>query len=170
LNAFGEAVQLYAKALNSSIADAHKLIEESDVIKGIAFDAASSAAVYEPPSLAALGEPAAIELAANFGESLLEHLPQKVRGDYFSTVVAADFNLIVGKLVDEAEGRLSRIAEVVTQQISILAVRPLENTILRITNALAAAESDTTRLALTFALKDAREKIANLKQIARFEI
>ena len=170
LNAFGEAVQLYAGALNSSIADAHKLIEESDVIKGLAFDAASSAAVYEPPSLAALGEPAAIELAANFGESLLEHLPQKVRGDYFSTVVAADFNLIVGKLVDEAEGRLSRIAEVVTQQISILAVRPLENTILRITNALAAAESDTTRLALTFALEAAREKIANLKQITRFEI
>ena len=169
LNAFGEAVQLYAGALNSSIADAHNLIEESDVIKGIAFDAASSAAVYEPPSLAALGEPAAIELAANFGESLLEHLPQKVRGDYFSTVVAADFNLIVGKLVDEAEGRLSRIAEVVTQQISILAVRPLENTILRITNALAAAESDTTRLALTFALEAAREKIANLKQITRFE-
>jgi len=169
LNAFGEAVQLYAGALNSSIADAHNLIEESDVIKGIAFDAASSAAVYEPPSLAALGEPAAIELAANFGESLLEHLPQKVRGDYFSTVVAADFNLIVGKLVDEAEGRLSRIAEVVTQQISILAVRPLENTILRITNALAAAESDTTRIALTFALESAREKIANLKQITRFE-
>jgi len=170
LNAFDEAVQLYAGALNNSIADAHNLIEESDVIKGIAFDAASSAAVYEPPSLAALGEPAAIELAANFGESLLEHLPQKVRGDYFSTVVAADFNLIVGKLVDEAEGRLSRIAEVVTQQISILAVRPLENTILRITNALAAAESDTTRLALTFALEAAREKIANLKQITRFEI
>ncbi len=170
LNAFGEAVQLYAGALKSSITDAHNLIEESDVIKGIAFDAASSAAVYEPPSLAALGEPAAIELAANFGESLLEHLPQKVQGDYFSTVVAADFNLIVGKLVDEAEGRLSRIAEVVTQQISILAVRPLENAILRITNALAAAESDTTRLALTFALKDAREKIANLKQITRFEI
>ena len=170
LNAFGEAVQLYAGALNSFIADAHNLIEESDVIKGIAFDAASSAAVYEPPSLAALGEPAAIELAANFGECLLEHLPQKVQGDYFSTVVAADFNLIVGKLVDEAEGRLSRIAEVVTQQISILTVRPLENTILRITNALAAAESDTTRLALTFALEHAREKIANLKQITRFEI
>ena len=170
LNAFGEAVQLYAGALNSSIADAHNLIEENDVIKGIAFDAASSAAVYEPPSLAALGEPAAIELAANFGECLLEHLPQKVQGDYFSTVVAADFNLIVGKLVDEAEGRLSRIAEAVTQQISILAARPLENTILRITNALAAAESDTTRLALTFALEDAREKITNLKQITRFEI
>ena len=170
LNAFSEAVQLYAGALNSSVADAHNLIEETGVIKGIAFDAASSAALYEPPSLAALGEPAAIELAANFGECLLEHLPQKVQGDYFSTVVAGDFNLIVGKLVDEAEGRLSRIAEVVTQQISILGVRPLEDLILRITNALAAAESDTTRLALTLALEDARKKIANLKQITRFEI
>jgi len=170
LNAFSEAVQLYAGALNSSVADAHNLIEETGVIKGIAFDAASSAALYEPPSLAALGEPAAIELAANFGECLLEHLPQKVQGDYFSTVVAGDFNLIVGKLVDEAEGRLSRIAEVVTQQISILGVRPLEDSILRITNALAAAESDTTRLALTLALEDARKKIANLKQITRFEI
>ena len=167
LNAFGEAVKLYAGALNSFIADARNLIEEADVIKGITFDAASSAAVYEPPSLAALGEPAAIELAANFGESLLEHLPQKVQGDYFSTVVAADFNLIVGRLADEAEGRLSRIAEIVTQQISILAVRPLENTILRITNALAAAESDRSRPALTFALEDARRKIAHLKQIMR---
>jgi GTP-binding protein EngB required for normal cell division len=170
LNAFGEAVQSYAGALNSFISDARNLIEESDVIKGIAFSVGSSTTGYQPPSLAALGEPAAIELAASFGESLLEHLPQKVQGDYFSTVVAADFNLIVGRLADEAEGRLSRIAETVTQQISILAVRPLENTILRTTNALAAAESDKTRPALAFALEDARKKIAHLKQILRVEI
>ena len=170
LNAFGEAAQLLAGALNNFIADACSLIEASGLINGIAFNAASQATEYEAPSLAALGEPPAIELAANFGECLLEHLPQKELGDYFSKVVAADFNLILGKLADEAEGRLSRIAEVVSQQMRMLAVRPLENTILRINNALAAAESDKACLALTFALEDAREKIAHLKQITRAEI
>ena len=170
LKAFGEAAQSFAGALSSFVADARSLIEASGLIDGITLDAASQATVYEPPSLAALGEPAAIELAANFGEGLLEHLPQKEQGNYFLKVVAADFDPILGKLADEAENRLSRMAKVVLQQMRMLILRPLENTILRITNALVAVESDKACLALTFALEDAREKIAHLKQIKRAEI
>jgi GTP-binding protein EngB required for normal cell division len=167
LNAFEKAAGSMAAALNGFVAEASSLIEASGLIDRLAIDAAGKAVLFEPPSLAALGEPATIETAAGLEECFFERLPENERLDYFAKAVAADFAPILARLESEAEARLSQIAETLDGQMRMLTLRPLEKTIARISTALFEVEISGTGDGLALALDDARETIARLKQIMR---
>jgi hypothetical protein len=167
LNAFENAARSMAAALSNFAAEASSLIEASGLTDRLAIDAVSKAVLVEPPSLAALGEPATIETAAGLEESIFERFPEKDRLDYFAKAVAADFAPILVNLVDEAEKRLSQIAETLTEQMRMLALRPLEKSIAQISTTIAEVESSGASHGIAFVVDDAPGTIAQLKQIMR---
>jgi GTP-binding protein EngB required for normal cell division len=170
LKAFEEATQVIAGSLSDFLWEVSSLIDGSGLIQGLAIDVACKGVLSKHPSLAALGEPSAIELATSFAEPLFERLPQEAQGKYLAQAVTADFDPILVKLANEAEGSLSHIADTVTEQMRMLTLRPLGSAILRISAALAEAENSGTSQALTFAQDDARETIAHFKEIMRSDV
>jgi len=167
LNAFRKATASMAAALNDFTAEASSLIEAGGLIDKLAVEAVSKTLLFEPPSLAALGEPATIETVAGLEERFLERLPETERHDYFSKAVAADFAPILARLSNEADERLSQIAEELTEQMRMLTLRPLEKAIAQTSTGLSEVESSGTSDGLLPAIADSRETITQLRRIMR---
>ncbi len=170
LKAFEEATQVIAGYLSDFIGEVSGLIDGGGLIQRLAINVAGEGVLSKPPSLAALGEPAAIELATTLAEPLFERLSQEAQGEHLAQAVTADFAPILAKLANEAEGSLSHIADTVTEQMRMLTLRPLGSAILRISAALAEAENSGTSEALTLAQDAARETIAHFKEITRSDV
>ncbi len=166
MKAFDDAAQAIAGAHNHFNAEVKTILQQHGLVEKLATVVNGGDALSRPPSLAALGEPAALGLGAAFGG-----LPQE-QGDDLLQVIVRDFQPIVTKLSGEAAVCLFVMSAGLIQKMRTLTLRPLEAAIERISKALsegeAGPEPDEARLAQE--LEDAREMIARLSHILAADI
>jgi GTP-binding protein EngB required for normal cell division len=173
-NAFLTAFESAAQSVRSEqeLLRAHLagLLSGSGLIDKLTLAISDKAPLSSSPSLAALGEPVALGLAASFGALAARPLPAEEQNTYLSRVIVADFEPIVVTLSDEAARALNDLSANLIQQMKTLTLRPLETVNRRISNNIggvetAAEATGPARQPLERQAQAARETISKLQLI-----
>ncbi len=174
LSAFDDAARGIEAALEKFNAEVKSLPDENGLIEKLTIALTGDSILSGPPSLAALGEPAALGLAASFGELAALRLPEERELDYLLQALVADFEPILAELAREASACLSGMAEDLVRQMRMLTLRPIETAIGRILKIVSEAETATdpgeVDLALAREIKYVRETIGRLRSILAAEV
>jgi hypothetical protein len=173
-NAFLTAFETAAKSVWSEQevlrTEMTRLLEGSGLINRLALIVGDKAPAGTLPSLAALGEPVALGLAASFDGLGGMSLSPEEQNIYLSRVIVADFEPIVITLSDEAARALNDLSAKLIQQMKMLTLRPLETVIRHISTTLGGIETAShtaapARQTLEREIESAHETISKLKLI-----